>query len=80
MFEQKSPKEASKRPAGREDSFELTVCQLIGRIAGKIHVSVRRSHQREHRIQPKRVENLPPLRSNLGQNKPAQRNRKDLTA
>ena len=47
---------------------------------GKIHVSVRRSHQSEHRIQPKRVENLPPLRSNLGQNKLAQCDRKDLTA
>ena len=28
----------------------------------------------------KRVENLPPVSSNLGQNKPAQCDRKDLTA
>ena len=61
MFEQKSSKETSKRPAGREDRIRANGCQANRpHCLGKIHVSVCRSHQREHRIQAKRVENYRP--------------------
>jgi hypothetical protein len=81
MFEHKSPKETNKRREAEKTGFEPRVCRADRpHCAGKIHVSVRRNLQRDHWIQAKHVENLPPRSSNLVQNKPAQRNLKDLTA